>query len=266
MTRLKITLAYQGTHYAGWQMQARKENPPRTIQSEMEKVFTKIVGTRIVVHGAGRTDSGVHAEAQVCHVDLPETFVLRHSGNTMNWLRALNGNLPLDIRVLQIEEVPLSFHARKSALQKTYAYSLWSDMEQAIPRLAPFVWSVHALDVDKMLCATKHLVGKKDFAVFQKRGTDVESTVRTVFSIEPLPHTIGLMSCPVSWPVTTWYVQGDGFLRQMVRNIMGLLVWVGLGKIDVAQVPSIIASQDRTKLPSPAAPSHGLTLLSVKYS
>lgn len=260
MRRIKLVLAYEGTRYAGWQMQWRTKGPsPATIQGELERVFAHIAGERIVVHGAGRTDSGVHAEAQVCHADIPERCC------AVSWLKALNGHLPYDIRVLDASYVAENFHSRKDATKKTYAYTVWSAPLRAVPRIERFVWSTPLLDKEKMEEAAGYIVGTKDFAVFQNSGTELESTVRTVLSITPCVGVAGTVHCPADWPVVTWLVEGDGFLRQMVRNIMGLLVWVGTGKIAPSTVPALIAAKERKKMPSPSAPAQGLTLLKVWY-
>ncbi len=253
-------MAYEGTRFAGWQLQAfRLKSRPVTVQGELERVFATMIGERIPVIGAGRTDAGVHAEAQVCHVDIPEAFA------GVNWLRALNAQLPPDIRVLAVEPVPATFHARKSALVKEYAYSLWMHETRPLPRVQSFIWGVSQLDVQAMQVAAGYLTGQHDFASFQNSGTPGRNTVRTIFSITARAGTVGPLAVPADWPVLTWCVEGEGFLKQMVRNIMGLLVWVGQHKLSAEAIPHILAAKDRSSLPSPSAPAKGLTLLNIRY-
>lgn len=260
MPRLKLTLAYQGTHYAGWQLQSvKRSGHPPTVQGELERCLQNITGGRLPVHASGRTDAGVHAEAQVCHVDVPQ------DKKRVDWLAALNTQLPQDIRVTNAEWVPDSFHARKSAKRKRYAYSVWMHRHRAAPRIREFVWSTPVLDFSLMDELRPLLVGRRDFATFQNSGTPQEHTVRTLFSLERAQGLVAGMTCPAHWPVATFYFEGDGFLKQMVRNIMGLLVWTGQGKIRVQDIPAMIAAKERRALPSPSAPAQGLTLMEVLY-
>lgn len=265
MPRLKLTLAYQGTRYSGWQMQrparaaGSRRGHPNTIQEELERCLASLVGVRLPVHGAGRTDAGVHAEAQVCHVDIPEDKV------RIGWLRALNAELPYDIRVLRADWVPPDFHARKSALRKHYAYTFWFGQAKALPRIQDFVWSVPPLDLSRIEEALPLLTGRHDFASFQNSGTSLANTRRTLFSITcRAGYAVG-MRCPPDWPVATLFFCGDGFLKQMVRNLAGMLIWIGCGKLDKAAIPGIIAAKARASLPSVCAQPQGLTLMGVDY-
>ena len=259
MQRIKFTVAYDGTRYSGWQVQAHRVKVPPTIQGELEKRLSLVVGQRVIVHGAGRTDAGVHADAQVFHCDLPE----ERAG--FDWKRVLNATLPADIRITGQEPAQPGFHARKSALKKRYAYSLWLGPQGAMPRLSPFVWSTHSLDMALMQEAAAHLVGTHDFASLQNSGSEVTTTVRTLYSLTAHQGMAANLICPGAWPVVTWIAEGNGFLRQMVRNIMGLLVWAGRGRIAPERVPAILLACDRKALPSPTAPAQGLTLLEVEY-
>lgn len=261
MPRLKCLLAYEGTRYAGWQLQAfTRKARPATIQGELERALESLVGRRIPVHAAGRTDAGVHAEGQVCHVDIPE------DKQHIDWLRALNTRLPQDIRLLDTSWMPESFHARKSAVGKRYAYSLWMDQRlKAPPRIQAFVWSTPILNLDSMNEAAAQLVGCQDFASFQNSGTAQNSTIRTLFSVKCHPSQLAVLRCPPDWPVATFIFEGSGFLKQMVRNLMGLLVWAGQSKLRASDVPAILAAGNRKALPSPSAPAQGLTLLQVLY-
>ena len=264
MPRLKLTLAYQGTRYAGWQLQAPNPTRPNkaspTIQGELESCVARIRGgERMPIHGAGRTDSGVHAEGQVCHLDLPA------GSERIDWQQALNTRLPHDIRITGVSWVPDDFHARKSALGKRYAYSLWMSRDKALPRIAPFVWSTPVPNLDAVVHALPLLTGRHDFASFQNSGSTIINTVRTLRSITVSPGTVACLTCPPHWPVTTLVFEGDGFLKQMTRNLMGLLVWIAQGKLRADSIPAILASKNRAALPSPAAPAQGLSLLEVLY-
>ena len=259
VVRLRLTLAYEGTRYAGWQMQAPCPGGKETVQAAVERALAGIIGSRVPVHAAGRTDAGVHAEAQVCHADVP----IKRAG--MDWVRALNTKLEPDIRIFRGEIVPRSFHSRKNAKAKVYAYSLWTGRNKALPRVQAFVWSVPALDVSSMTEAAAHLLGRHDFSSFQNTGTPLRDTVREIITLDMVPGRIGPLACPREWPVFTLLVRGDGFLKQMVRNIAGMLVWAGLGKVRPADVPGILAARDRRALPSPSAPAQGLTLMEVIY-
>lgn len=277
MARLALTVSYVGTRLAGWQIQARTDRPqPRTVQGELERIAERIVGAPVRLHGAGRTDSGVHAEAQVAHMDVPD-----HRAD-LDWLRAFNAGLPDDISVAAVVRVPDGFHSRFDARGKTYTYRLWPERRWVPPRLAPFAWATGPLDLDAMDAAASHLLGTHDFASFQNTGTDIVTTVRTVTRVArreegeaPLQTTL-----PGAWPlpgtgeaanattgglrVIAWDFEADGFLKQMVRNMMGLLVAVGRGKLHPDAVPAILAARDRKTAPA-TAPAHGLTLSRVQY-
>ena len=254
--RLKLTLAYIGGAYAGWQVQAPTQ-AMGTVQGELECALESLVGRPVRVHGAGRTDSGVHAEGQVAHVDVPD--------NPVDWRRALNAKLPRDIRILSAELVSENFHARHSATGKRYAYSLFCGQEPVPPRLEPFVWATPSLDFAAMNAAAGVLTGRHDFASFQNIGTPIANTVREVWAIRNEQGVAGPFLCPENWPVTIWVFHGNGFLKQMVRNLMGLIVWAGLGRVDADTVAACLAARDRQAVPSPTAPAKGLTLMGVDY-
>lgn len=260
MPRLKLVIAYEGTRYSGWQLQAyRDREQPATIQGELERCIARIAGRRLPVHGAGRTDAGVHAEAQVCHVDVPDGLV------TADWVQAVNMQLAHDIRVLRAEWLDASFHARKSARGKRYAYTLWTHRDKAPPRLQAFAWSAPALDWTSMARALPKLVGERDFASFQNGGNRMDNTIRILRKVDIEPGKAAVLACPEEWPVATLIFEGNGFLKQMVRNLVGLLVWVGQGKVAVDDIPAFFDAKKRRALPSPSAPAQGLTLLEVLY-
>jgi len=246
MPRIRLTVAYVGTRYQGWQVQGRGE----TIQGAIEDKLARICGELVRVHGSGRTDSGVHALAQVAHFDVPESR--RH----IPWRQALNAMLPGDISILEAREAQDDFHARFSVRSKRYAYTLWTEPRFTLPQRAPFVWPVRGLDFEAMDQAAKVLAGTHDFAAFQNAGTEIKGTVRT---LEPIVRTQGQL--PAEW---VFRFQADGFLKQMVRNLMGLLVEVGRGGLAPADVRAILEGCDRRKAPA-TAPARGLTLEEVMY-
>lgn len=248
MRNLKITLQYDGANYVGWQRQATGTS----IQGLLEDALEPIAGSHVTVHGAGRTDAGVHALAQVATVSYPGA----HESSVL--ARALNAVLPTDVRVLSVEDVPADFHARFSAVGKTYEYRI-VNAPFVSPFLVRYVWHVpNQLDVDAMKAAAAHLIGTHDFAAFQGAGSDVASSRRTIHTIEwenGRAHDVPLVI----------RFRGDGFLRHMVRNITGTLVEIGGGRWTPERVMEILASRDRSQAGT-TAPSHGLFLVRVEYS
>jgi tRNA pseudouridine38-40 synthase len=247
MRTLKLTLQYDGTQYVGWQRQPNGVS----IQQLLEEALAPIEGAPVTVHGAGRTDAGVHALGQVASAALNASI----DAHTLS--RALNAVLPADVRVLAIEEVAEAFHARFSAVSKTYEYRIIN---------APFVsaflyrhaWHVvHPLDVEAMRAAADPLVGRHDFAAFQGAGSSVATTERTVLDIDWQDG--GGYDLAVVMRIT-----GDGFLRHMVRNIVGTLVEIGTGRRDPWWLLDVLESRDRTQA-GPTAPAHGLFLVRVNY-
>ena len=246
MPRLLITLAYTGTAFAGWQIQPGL----RTVQGELESAAGHILNAPARVHSAARTDAGVHALGQRVHLDVPD------GREAIPWQRALNALLPMDMSVTQVRRVEPDFHARFAATAKTYAYTLWTEGEYLLPQRRPFVWRQPRLDHDAMVEAARHFLGTQDFAAFQNAGTPVSSTVRTLTSIGPEP---GMLRQEI-----VWRLRGDGFLKQMVRNIMGCLTAVGRGALLPSDVPRLLADRDRSLAPE-TAPAWGLCLERVHY-
>jgi len=255
--RLKLLVAYVGTNYCGWQIQ-QKPCPPPTIQGELERALHTVTGQDIRAFGSGRTDSGVHAHGQVVHCDVPDARA------AMDWRRSLNALLPRDIRILDARQARADFHARKDAQRKTYVYQFWQELAFMPPHLTPFVWKCGPLNLEAAQAALPHLLGQHDFAALRNVGTDVESTVRTVLRAE-------LHACPPCEfypphaPLLRLDVTADGFLKQMVRNMAGLLVACGQGKITPARIPALLETCDRRAVPSVTAPPQGLALASVAY-
>lgn len=245
MARLKLTLAYDGTDFSGWQLQSED----RTVQGELERALGRILDSDVRVHGSGRTDAGVHALGQVAHADIPDSV-------DIPFKRALNSILPPDVRVLAAQTVPSDFHARYSALSKTYAYTLWLERGCVLPQRRSFVWDCGPVDEAAMDRAAALLLGEHDFAAFQNVGTPVKSTVRTMMDISRHPGDTPRES--------VWRFTADGFLKQMVRNLMGCLVACGQGRIDPDQVARILEQGDRSLAPA-TAPAQGLCLERVEY-
>ncbi|MEW5774136.1 MAG: tRNA pseudouridine(38-40) synthase TruA [Thermodesulfobacteriota bacterium] len=251
MPRLKLTVAYDGAGFSGWQVQARRSGPSeRTVQGVLEAVVAPMLGRPARITGAGRTDAGVHALGQVCHFDVPAEKL------GLPWQRALNAQLPEDVSVLAVARVDSSFSARFSATDKTYAYTLWPFRDFRIPQRRGYAWACGPVDRDAMRAAADLLTGEHDFKSFQNTGTRVASTVRTLTDISWSP---GLFPGEAVWRFTA-----DGFLKQMVRNLMGLLVWVGQGKFTPGQARDIMESRSRN-IHYPTAPAHGLCLEEVRY-
>jgi tRNA pseudouridine38-40 synthase len=241
---LKLTLAYDGTAFAGWQMQAGQ----RTVQGVLEEALASFATDRIVAHAAGRTDAGVHAAGQVV------SFALEHAISCDALLRALNVRLPPDVRVLQAEDAAPGFHARFHARRKTYHYCI-NNAAVALPQTRHFAWHVRqALDVHAMSAAAAIIIGEHDFAAFQATGGDVITSRREIFTSE-------FCGDP---PHLTYQVTGNGFLRHMVRNLVGTLVDIGRGRYEVDHMRHVLQSRDRSRA-SATAPPHGLTLFSVDY-
>ncbi len=250
--RLKLALAYDGSDYAGWQLQARQP----TVQGAVETALFTLLRSQIRLHGAGRTDAGVHALGQIAHCDVPN--------RDWDWRKRLNSVLPADIRILAAEKVASSFHSRKDALAKTYIYRFWQEPGFTSPELRNYVWQCGPLDLERIQSGLSAFLGEHDFASFQNAGTEVKSTIRTVteIGIAPAPFVAWL---PGHLPMLTLTITGNGFLKQMVRNIAGFIVAVSKGKTGWEDFPAIIARRSRAELPVPTAPAKGLFLAGVHY-
>jgi tRNA pseudouridine38-40 synthase len=263
---LKLTIAYDGSAYAGWQRQANA----LTIQQVLEDEIAAIVGAHNPLNAAGRTDAGVHAAAQVASITID------HPISVEELTRALNARMKSgDIRIRGIEETFDRFDARIYAKTKTYRYAIWNGAYPS-PFFRHVVWHVPArLDVDRMAEATRAVAGEHDFAAFQGRGTDVLTTVRTILAAELVEmniHTdqpLALSPLEPGAPdsggrLLRFEITGTGFLRHMVRIMVGTLVDIGRGQLQVSDMASIIESRDRRRA-GQTAPPHGLMLWTVSY-
>lgn len=250
MRTLKLTLQYDGTAYVGWQ----RQESGTSIQSLLEDALARIEGTAVSVQGSGRTDAGVHALGQTASVVLGSAIELPVLS------RALNAVLPPDVRVLGSEEVEAGFHARFSAVGKIYEYRILN-APVVSPFLQRYVWHVpQPLAIDVMREASQALVGAHDFAAFQGSGSAVATTDRVIRAIEWQDVAMpGGDDLPL-----VMRIEGDGFLRHMVRNIVGTMVEVGTGRWPARRVADALGSRDRSQA-GPTAPARGLFLVRVLY-
>lgn len=240
--RIRLTVAYDGTAYHGWQIQGNGI----TIESELNRALNQLLKEPVKVMGASRTDAGVHA---LCNIAVFDTQS-RISAEKFSY--ALNQRLPEDIRIQKSEEVALDWHPRYCASRKTYEYRIYrAEFPMPVKRLYSY-FTYRPLDVDRMRQAAAFLEGEHDFQSFCQSGAQVESTVRTVYSIE----------IQEQGPELVIRVCGNGFLYNMVRIIAGTLMEVGQGRRGPESMKQVLAAQDRIAA-GPTAPACGLTL--VKY-
>lgn len=253
----KLTLAYDGACFSGWQRQGAL----RTVQGELEGVLARIEGGAVSVTGAGRTDAGVHAAAQVASVRLTKSI------NAHDLHRALNAVLPDDVRVRGVEERPLTFNARIYAHGKTYHYWIWNARLMP-PLLRATAWHVpQPVNLDAMVEAATLFEGTHDFVALQAQGARVKTTTRTVTVSRimrmPLAEWPGALPDAAS-SLFRYEASGTGFLRHMVRTMAGTIVDVGRGRRTLDDVRALLATGTRVRA-GRTAPPHGLTLWSVDY-
>lgn len=242
MQNYKILISYDGTDYQGWQRQPNK----RTIQGLIENALEKITAKKVPVIGSGRTDAGVHAEGQVAH------FKVNSRLENDEFTRALNGILPVDIRIRSLKKVPPDFHARKAVRSKIYQYRIFNS-----PDISPFLiryvlqWT-SSLDMAKMEEAAKLFVREADFTPFSSNRFLSPIRIITKSEIRKKGREI------------IYTVEANGFLRYMVRSIVGALIEVGRGKLDPAEIEGFFKLNKRSRF-CPTVPAKGLTLIKVKY-
>ena len=248
MLRFKLTIAYDGTRYFGWQVQKGR----MTVQQRVEEALRELFPSVKRVHSSSRTDTGVHALGMVAHVDIPEAECRM---DARKLLLAVNSFLPVDVRIVAARRVPEDFHARFDAKGKRYFYLIWNHAAMN-PLLHNRAWHVKVpLNLERMQKAAKLFVGRKDFKSFAStREYEMESTVRR------------LTRCDVRKEGYTWKItiEGDGFLYKMCRGIGGTLVRVGQGKLTQTEIRQIIRERDRS-VAGMNAPACGLTLWRVFY-
>ncbi len=259
----RLTLAYDGTDFQGWQVQPGLP----TIQGELQAALGRVTGEAPLPQGSGRTDAGVHALAQVA------SFQLRAPIPPENLLRALNRTLPLSIRISKASAVRSTFHARHSAIAKTYEYRVLPGTDCS-PFLARYVYCCPwVLDLELLQASARLFLGEHDFLSFAASDPDLaervsgppaslvqnqEKTVRTIFSSEWQEQTIE------SAHLLVYRVRGNGFLHHMVRNLVGTMIDVGRGFLPPSEIPQILAARSRSAA-GPTAPARGLFLHSVEY-
>lgn len=244
MKRVRLVVAYDGTNYHGWQIQKNGI----TIESELNRCLSDLLGEPIEVIGASRTDSGVHALGNIAVFDTRA----RMPAEKISY--ALNQRLPEDIRIQASDEVPLDWHPRHQNSRKTYEYRIYrNEFPMPVKRLYSY-FTYYPMDVERMRRAAAYLVGEHDFKSFCQTGAQVESTVRTIYSIELTEQDRELVI----------RVCGNGFLYNMVRIIVGTLLEVGYGRKEPQQMQAILEACDR-QAAGPTAPAHGLTLYSYEY-
>ena len=241
---LKLTIEYDGTLYHGWQVQPGF----KTIQGILQNRLSRILGHSVNVYGSGRTDAGVHAKGQVAHFHTPKTMP------PQVFRRALNGTLPDDIAIRQVEEAPSSFHAQYSAKAKEYHYYLFNRPIRS-PFSRNYALLVPALlDLDRMREALAHLEGSHDFFSLSVAPKAMKNTTRTLTKAELKQENNFLIII----------LEGNGFLHKMVRRIVGTLLEVGKHKISSSMIPEILQNRDKS-LGGLSVPPYGLFLMSVKY-
>lgn len=248
---IKLLISYDGTGYSGWQ----RQHHDLTIQGEIESCLALMTRDRVILHGAGRTDAGVHADGMVAN------FITKADISCQDFLRGLNSMLPGAIRILAVEDVDNDFHARFSAVGKRYQYKIYTGIILP-PQLR--LYTVHVtsrLHLPAVRNCLKQLEGTHDFSSFENSGsrdknkTSGRGAIRTIFQTALTEHSPFQL---------TLHFTGDGFLRNMVRNLVGTILEVGRGKITPEAFGEILAAKDRTKAAA-TAPAHGLFLHEVLY-
>jgi len=241
---IRLILAFDGTGYHGWQMQ---QGAP-TVQGLVSEAIARITGERVTLTGSGRTDAGTHARGLIAN------FLTSSRLPAAQFVRALNGTLPRDIRVLSARRVPLSFHARRDAVSKVYRYQMYLGSVLPPHLMREFFHFPYPVDIAKMQEAARLFIGEHDFASFAKAPAASLSTIRRILRCELKTQGRRLFLT----------VEGNGFLHHMVRNMSGTLLEVGRGSISLDDFRELFFKRDRT-LAGFTAPARGLVLLKVRY-
>ena len=242
--RVLLHLAYEGTAYAGWQVQPGED----TVQARVEAALSRLCDRPVRVHGAGRTDAGVHAEGMPAHFDLQRPFA------TDALLRGINALLPEDVVVRRLEAVATDFHARFAAVGKLYRYRILNRPQPPLFRRHFVHWERGSLDRAAMAAGLAHVVGEHDFSSLCAADADTTTRVRRV---------VAATWREVDDELQLW-IAGDGFLKHMVRALAGTLLEMGRGRLQSSQMAAILTARDRRQA-GPTAPARGLCLMGVAY-
>ena len=247
MRNIKLIIQYDGSHYHGWQIQSRHD----TVQGRVLKaIHTMVCDHSVKLVGASRTDTGVHAIGQVGNFRIPDSVSI----SCTSFYHGLNSLTPNNIIITNVQEVIPAFHARFDACGKTYCYQIFN-MKHASIYHQKFSWHVrHPLDILAMRQASRYFIGCHDFKSFQASSCGAETTIRTVFAIHIQPHK----------NFVRVFIRANAYLHRMVRNIVGTLIEVGMGRREPDDILNILKGKDRT-LAGVTAPAHGLFLLKVHY-
>ena len=242
--KIKLIISYDGTRFSGWQRIPGK----LTLQEKVEDALFKIFRHKVTAYGASRTDAGVHAEGQVAH------FIPLQTHKKINMVHSMNRELPEDIRILAAEVVPDSFHARESAKSKDYTYNILNTEKPIKKYHSTSWWRSETFDVNRMNEACQFIIGEHDFTSFQSSGSVTSSTMRTILEASWEQQDLFL----------NFNIHGTGFLKYMIRNLVGTLCWVGIGKISPDDFKKILDKKNRS-FAGQTAPASGLSLIKVNY-
>ena len=244
LRNIKLVIEYDGTNYCGWQIQ---KNGP-TVQETLTKILTRITGHKITLYGAGRTDSGVHSIGQTAN------FLTASRLTPYQFLRAINDHLPRDIVTRSVKEVPKSFNSRYAAKSKIYRYTILNSIIPKVFNRNLYYFLPYKISIDRMKKAVRYFVGRHNFKAFAAKSPQKDDCNRRIYSIKITQDT----------DYVYIDIKGNGFLHNMVRTIVGTLLWVSHGKIQPEDIKDIIKSEDRKKA-GPTVPAKGLCLVKVNY-
>jgi tRNA pseudouridine38-40 synthase len=248
MPRIALGLEYDGTDFVGWQIQ----QTGRSIEGTLAAAVGQVAGEPVTVHGSGRTDAGVHALHQVAHFDA------RVARTPRQWLLGINSNLPPDVAIRWVQEVPADFDARRSALSRRYRYSILQQAPRPALARRRTWWIREPLDCAAMTAAAVGLLGEHDFSSFRAAGCQAHSPYRRLMAVRIARRIEGMGS------LVTCEFTANAFLQHMVRNLVGTLVAIGHGELPPSAAAAILAKRDRTAA-GVAAPPTGLALVEVLY-
>jgi tRNA pseudouridine38-40 synthase len=249
MPRIALGLEYDGTDFVGWQIQ----RTGRSVEGVLAAAASSVAGAAIVVHGSGRTDAGVHALHQVAHFDADVARTQRQ------WLLGINSNLPPDVAVRWVREVPPQFDARRSALCRRYRYSILQQSSRPAIARRRVWWVREPLDCSAMTSAATSWLGERDFSSFRAAGCQARSPNRRLMAVQIAQRPSG------SGTLVTCEFTANAFLQHMVRNFVGTLAAIGRGELPAGAAAEILARRDRTEA-GVAAPPAGLALVEVSYA